>query len=226
MSYIQYIGAAMVFLIPVGALIWTVYRKGQLQEITQNKVLAIRITRVGNLWFELCPYENESAKVSKDGEVEAGAAALNNYNTARTEYPPQVTSTDRFLFDTQYPPTLHNVGKGSKTSFLTNLFRPTVSIRATVIPEGYSIGYMPWLSEDVDLYTKMTDRQLASMDDQAGEQMLRMTDKSLQSAHTGGSLKKSDKMWGLVLMLLILLLAGAAAGLAYMNYTELTSGGW
>jgi hypothetical protein len=230
MSLIQYAGVIMFCLAILGGFIglpmWNVHRRSKLQDITQNKVLAIRITRVGNLWFELCPYENESAKVSKDGELEAGAALLNKDNTARTEYPLGAKETDRYLFDTEYPPTLHQVGKARGTSFFANLIRPTVSVRASVIPEGYSMGYMPWAEDNIELYTKMTDRQFASIEDQSGEKMLRATERSLEKTPSSGGLKKSDKMWALVIGLIIILLAGAGALFGYLNNTEMTSWGW
>ena len=209
MSYIQYIGMVMFFGLLIGVPMWTVYKRGKLQDITQNKVLAIRLTRVGNLWFELCPYENEQAKFTKDDEEEAGSALLNKANT----------------FSTLYPPTLHKVGPAARASFISNLFRPTVSIRAVVIPEGYPVGYMPWIEENAELYARMTDRQLDAADEQSLEKMLRGIDK-LGEKQVAGGLKKSDKTWALVIGLVILLLAGAGTFLGYMNYTEMTSWGW
>lgn len=230
MSLIQYAGMIMFVLLILGAFIglpmWANYRRSKLQDITQNKVLAIRITRVGNLWFELCPYENESAKISKDDEPEAGAALLNKDNTARTEYPLTAEVADRYLFDTEYPPTLHKVGKQKRTSFIGNLIHPTVSVRASVIPEGYAMGYMPWAEDNIELYTKMTDRQFSAVEDQSLEKVLRGTQASLSKTPTGGGLKKSEKTWAVVFMLIILVMSGAAALVSYLNYTEVTSWGW
>lgn len=212
MSYIQYIGIAMVLGLIIGLPLYTTYRRKQLQDITQGKALAVRLNKIGTLWFELCTVENEQVLISKDKEEDAGGVLANAYNT----------------FDTQYPPTLHKVGKAAKaSSFLTHLFRPTVSIQAIVIPEGSPIGYIPWIDEtNKELVKDMVDRQLVALDDQSGEKMLSNIDKSLNAQNYGGGLKKSDKMWALVIGLVVLLLAGAAAGFGYMNYTEMTSWGW
>ena len=209
MSYLQYIMIGAFFLLPVFILIWRVYRQGQLERITMGKVLTIQLTRVGSMWFELVNYENEQAKITKDDEAEAGGVALNAVNT----------------FTTQYPPTLKKVGKAAKVNFMSTLFRPTVSINAVVIPEGYPIGYMPWQEEDSETYMKMVDRQMEGMDEQSLEKVFRGVEKSLDTGSSGG-LKKSDRTWAMVGMLIIILLAGASAGLAYMNYTEMTSWGW
>ena len=213
MSLIQYAGMVMFFLVLIGGFIglpiWNVHRRGKLQEITENKVIAIRLNRVGSIWFELCEVSEGAAKISKDGEAEQGEVLLNKVNS----------------FTGVYPPTMHRVGKFAKFNFFSALVRPTVSAKYVVAPEDYSVGYMPWSDEEEEKYTQLLDRQLASHDDQVGEKLLRGIERSLEKTPSGG-LKKSDKTWAIVIGLIIMLLAGAGAFLGYMNYAEMTSWGW
>ena len=214
MSLIQYAGMVMFFLVLIGGFIglpiWNVHRRGKLQEITENKVIAIRLNRVGSIWFELCEVSEGAAKISKDGEAEQGEVLLNKVNS----------------FTGVYPPTMHKVGKFAKFNFFSALVRPTVSAKYVVAPEDYSVGYMPWSDEEEEKYTQLLDRQLASHDDQVGEKLLRGIERSLEKTPSGGGLKKSEKTWAVIFILLLLLLSGAAAIFSYLSNTEIMSWGW